>query len=375
MVKGLLLFLLALNLIAADRVDEIVSQLKALSGKELAPVVLFVKYGPDRFDWLALSPDGKLAAKLEGMEPDGSFRYTILGDPAQYGLHFQISLNRVVVETLEGDEGCPECIASSQDQDRVQEATTAVTTFVVNPTLFQGTTPVRSLQRGVALTLLPPKELMQSRLIRATYTHPCAGGGSIEIRINESQTAATFRYSSCITQQGVQLDGILQLETTDGVTFQGSYKDFTVSIYPLETHIPFAVVSYTYNDQGLLDPFLFQAPTTTITDLAQGYTIQVKDYTLRIQELPDHSLLWVEGDYRPECKRVWRKVETVAPIVLPNDNFCPQGGMIEIDNPEDGGQSRVAFTREGGIEVLDQEGRVLATYGSCLDLPKVDPCP
>jgi hypothetical protein len=95
--KIILLMISVVGAMALTRAG-LADKLKEMSGRTLKNPLVFVQYGNGPFDWLLLPVDGSYIAKLEGMNPDGTFRYTIITDPKKYGLHFNVSLNGVTID-------------------------------------------------------------------------------------------------------------------------------------------------------------------------------------------------------------------------------------------------------------------------------------
>jgi len=101
--------LLVTSMFAGDsRVNEIVNQVKKFagkSGKVIDNYFAYFHYGSGPFDWIAVNKKGTLAAKLEGVNSDGTFRYTILGDPKKLGLYMGIDSNgNLVIKSLDNSE-------------------------------------------------------------------------------------------------------------------------------------------------------------------------------------------------------------------------------------------------------------------------------
>ncbi|MRJ02285.1 MAG: hypothetical protein GXO19_04750 [Epsilonproteobacteria bacterium] len=359
---------LSLSALAQDRAEEIAQQLKGLSGKFLDKVVLFVNYGEGPFDWLAVTPDGNFVAKLEGMNRDGTFRYTVLGDPADYGLKLNVSLNGVEITTLDGSssQGCNGCNNFTEsssnltdssiyaDPDEIQNVNLAITTFVVN-TSVRNATPYNS-QRWFS---------QRGEIPRKLYTEECEWGGSVAVESSEERLEIT--YNQCNTGKEI-LDGSISLEKKGPYTVEGSYSNYSYQTFQYRLVLPQATVQYIVNDYGDVIRYTINAPNGVMDYLEGDYSVRLKDFIFILNRLQREQYIEVRSDYRADCQSEWSHLKTVKPVVFSITHLCPIGGVLLVTRGES--EAEVRFGSDESIEIVDREsGSQIEYYPDCRALP------
>ena len=105
MLKYFIVFIILISSVFSSNIDElyvdnIYNLLKKQLPLKMRDSVVFVRFGEGKYDWLAVTLDKTLAAKLEGMNSDGTFRYTILGDLKKYNLDIVIENGYAYFKTI-----------------------------------------------------------------------------------------------------------------------------------------------------------------------------------------------------------------------------------------------------------------------------------
>ncbi len=358
LLKLFLVALLALWLQAGDRAQQIADILRSKAGKTLTNTVLFVNYGPGAFDWLVVSPDGKFAAKLEGMNADGTFRYTILGDPAQYGLKFDVSLNGVKISTT----------SYSFNQSYVQKTTSAAVKSIVGETVSMITNLATGVNRELqtpSLLQLALRNLQSFRVhtTRYTETKACPQGGSISA--SYSSTTLTLSYNSCMVGTST-INGKLYIQQTSAQSAKATYKNFSIQFDEGYITLPSATLDLNLDAQGNIRSYTFFIKYLKAENYTKDSYLELRNYTIDAEV--NNKLLYttVNGDINTDCLEEWTHIKTLSTIIQHLYEVCPQGGRIRATNNQT--DIIIVFNKDGSVEVLDNQTREhIKHYKNCLE--------
>ncbi|GEM_PF-3540293 len=378
-IGALLLCIGLVSSLFAASVDTIINQLKAQAGKTLKNPIIFVKYGPDKFDWLAVTSDGKFAAKLEGMNPNGSFRYTIIGNPENYGIKLNVSLTGVTVESLNETAADTGTTPSQNPQivkkEKIKTADLAITSLITNSGFLQSTSPVRELRKKSpgSFVVLPNKRLLQKfKYTRQVFTEPCPDGGVVTVSVNGAETEADFMYKNC-SFEGVTANGLVHLKTYDELHFEGYYKNFSVKNSQLETFINSATISFDFDNYDELKNLRLDIPEGKIRYLSIGHSVFIRNYKLSIDVISNKFYIDLASDYKADCQDEWSRAKTTSPIVQSFYSLCPQGGLVDVKNSKY--DVEIRFNPDKSIEIVDKnDGTLLTRYRDCRSVPLEDFC-
>ena len=362
------------SLVADSSVQSIVQALKAKAGQTLPPPVLFAKYGDGAFDWLVLTSDGHFAAKLEGMNPNGTFRYTILGDPAQYGLKFDISLQGVRVESI-GHSNAP-AAQPSNTEVKIKTANTAITTVItgIAPSLgnqMLGGLQTRSLQATSPIkALLWPMQHHSKRYLKEVYQEACPAGGTLSA--SGSYTQATVNFNQCRIDSGTMINGSVTLQQSDN-GYNGTYHNFTIDSTAYRLSLPSANLSLQLDGSMQLKSYTLSFPSSTIQDKQKNITYYFKNFHQEVQKQGSYVLISLDTLFKASCQNEWTTITTLSPIKAPLSSSCPRAGTIRAKNSQ--ADVKIQINSDSSIDVIDnQNGQRLEHYANCHSVPQTDIC-
>ena len=360
--------LAATMLFAAPTAQEVANQLKALQGETLKNPVIFVKYGKDIFDWLAVTTDGKFAAKLNGLNPDGSFNYTILGDPAKYGLKLDVSLDGVKIMPLD-----------TQTQTKVKTANSAITTIItgIAPEFAQsltGSMQTGSFSRNLqnpsisSAALMPIKYLTPKNLLRVFEQEKCPEGGTISASGNYSQAVIT--YNQCI-MNGFTINGTIRASLSDS-SYNAQYQNYTIDSHNYRLSIPSGSL-YLQLDNLQIKKYNLNLPFTSFEDKSKNITYSFKNFHQSIQFQNSTIYAATDTQFKASCQNEWLTIRTISPFQIPSGNSCPVAGALTAKNSHD--NLKIVCNQDTSIDVYDnQSNKKIKHYPNCQAVPNNDIC-
>ncbi len=372
-VKLLFAILLASLTLLAERaptVAELVNQLKQKSGQTLKNPVLFVKYGPKAFDWLLVTADGKLAAKLNGVDKNGYFQYTIIHNPAQYGLRFDVSLQGVTIHST--------ATSSQQKEVAIKTANTTIKTIITGVAPQLGSKLSGAVTRDLAqnslgnLFIYPvTRILFEHRYIRQTATQPCAGGGSLTIEAATSNTA-TVHYNQC-TIRDVLFNGSITLHIQDQSTLSATYSNFSISDERFTASFPLAHLTMHLDVLQKLKDYTFSAQNITIEDKKKSIAYSLKNFSQKVQ-LNGHIVYVTTNTlFKASCQSEWTTIKTLSPIRTELTHTCPTAGVIEATNKK--AHIKVVINPDESIDVYElPNNRPIKHYTNCHEISDEEIC-
>ncbi len=366
--------LTATILFAAPTAQEVANQLKALQGETLKNPVVFVKYGKDIFDWLAVTTDGKFAAKLNGLNPDGSFNYTILGDPAKYGLKLDVSLDGVKIVSAASSN-------QSSAQAKIKTANTAITTVItgIAPEFAQSLTAIggfnatRDLQEpsltSLTLTTLQHLANKQNNL-REFEQEKCPGGGTITASGNYSQAVAQF--NQCVTN-GFTINGTIRFSLNDNY-YSATYQNISVYSNEYSYTLPSGTLHLTLDEYWQVQSYDLQLESSMFEDKTKHVTYYFKNLHQTIQLQNKIITASTNTQFKASCQNEWLTIRTISPFQIPQGyNSCPVAGILTAKNSHD--DIKVVCNQDTSIDVIDnQSGQKIEHYPNCHAIPSNDIC-
>ncbi|NPA04322.1 MAG: hypothetical protein GXO61_05600 [Epsilonproteobacteria bacterium] len=318
--KLVLSLLFSFSLFAGDP-WYIASILKTKVGETLKNPIMFVRYGSGVFDWLALTTDGNFVAKLEGLNPDGTFNYTILGDPRQYGLRFEVSLTGVRILSASA-VSTQEAVANTAVRATVDNALKLVTGFV-KPTRKK----VRSLQQL-------PLELI--RKVNPSYTRyitnePCPQGGSVVTNYIDSNHMV-IEYHSCVDASGITTNGKISLEILTLNNAIAKYENLEIRSPNEVITLPSATVNLTYVQDDYTQELRVKSVDFRIDYLkSQNFQrnsfLELQNYIIQ-STYEDEVVTTFSGLARSECSSEWVNMSTLSPVKQDFYETCPYEGKV-----------------------------------------------
>ncbi len=366
--------LLGGSLMADSSVQSIVQALKAKAGQKLPNTVLFARYGDGAFDWLVLTPDGHFAAKLDGMNPDGTFKYTILGDPAQYGLKFDVSLQGVRVETI-GQSSAPVGQLTNTEV-KIKTANTAITTVItgIAPSLgtqMLGGLQMRDLHEATPLeALLWPVTHHRQTHLKEVYQEACPAGGTLSA--SGSYTQATVSFNQCRIDSGTTINGSVSLQQS-GNGYNGTYHNFTIDSSAYHLSLPSANLTLQLDGSMQLKSYTLSFASSTIQDKQRDITYYFKNFHQQAQIQNSYLTLRTDTLFKASCQNEWTTITTLSPIKGSLSGSCPTAGTIRAKNSQ--ADVKIQINSDSSIDVIDnQNGQQLEHYTNCHSVPQNDIC-
>ncbi len=364
--------LLCSSLIAESSVQNIVQALKAKAGQKLPDTVLFARYGDGAFDWLVITPDGRFAAKLDGMNPDGTFKYTILGDPSQYGLKLDVSLDGVRVESI-AQNSAP---VGQLSEAKIKTANTAITTVItgIAPNLgnqMLGGLQMRGLHEATPLdALLWPITHYRQTHLKEVYQEACPAGGTLSASGNYTQATVTF--DQCKIDSATTIDGSLSLQQA-GNGYKGTYHNFVVDNTRYHLSLPTASVDLQLDGSMQLQSYSLSFASSTIEDKQEHITYYFKNFHQQVQIQSSYALIRTDTLFKASCQNEWTSIKTLSPIKAPLTGSCPVAGLLTAKNSQ--ADVKIQINQDRSIDVIDnQNGQQLEHYTDCHAVPQTDIC-
>ena len=365
--------LAATMLFAAPTAQEVANQLKALQGETLKNPVIFVKYGKDIFDWLAVTTDGKFVAKLNGLNPDGSFNYTILGDPAAYGLKLDVSLDGVKVSSIANEESQP--VGQIAQKKSIEVAQTAMSALFGSSAL-SGTQLSSSWIRNVQTTpFLLPKFFKgfntPQNFTREYYQDSCAAGGTYEAVGNELDHS--FIFHQCRVDTQTTLNGKVHINIISAYKAKGDFQNYTLNTPQFSVTIDSGSIDVTYNENEDISAFSLSIPSAAVKIFQNNLTIYYKNFTQNFNKADSSYIISTNFEVKASCQSTWTKVTTLSPMRGSLYKSCPTAGLIQAQ--KDNTTTNIQINPDTSIDVIDTATKQkIEHYPNCQAIPSSDIC-
>lgn len=352
---------------AKPTANEVADQLKQVANKLLTRKVLFVNYGPGKFDWIAVLHNGKFVAKLNGLNPDGTFNYTILGDPEKYGLRVNVTPDGVTIENMAQQSVQFDAKERTVADTAIRAITQNSISLATNVTgTFTGTRQLDSAPISYALQTFGKTA---NSYLRATQTQACPDGGSISINVS-SQTSGSVSFNSCIVQ-GSTINGRVIVynatQTSADVGLQHlSVENSRYKVY-LDGREKISMQSRTSFSADVT------IPTGYALDKLNNYKEEYKNYHYFVDIQGNRITLRVNGELKNNCLTEWLRISTITPISVDKYKTCPTAGIVRATSSSVDIKAR--FNSDGSIDVIDNKtGTQTKHYESCLEVGRDPIC-
>ncbi len=355
---------------AQSPTEKLVADLKAKSGQTLQNPVLFARYGNGAFDWLVVSSDGKFAAKLDGMNPDGTFKYTILGDPAKHGLSFDVSLQGVTIHSL---SPAPTQSASIKTKT-AKSAISAVITGVASDlgTQMMGGLQTRSFAKKSSLADMTLHWAAKyiGHYGKDLSTDACPAGGTIEASGN--YTEATVVFHSCYIDANTKLDGSISLQKS-GSGYYGTYRNFAIDSAQYQLSLPSATIELDLDSSMHLTHYTLSFTTSTILDKNRNLTYSFKNFYQEVSLGSNLAQIKTDTLFKASCQSEWTTIQTLTPIKVFFNRPCPVAGDVLAKNSK--ADVKIHINGDSSIDVIDnQNGENIVHYTDCKEAGQDNIC-
>ena len=368
--------LAATMLFAAPTAQEVANQLKALQGETLKNPVIFVKYGKDIFDWLAVTTDGKFAAKLNGLNPDGSFNYTILGDPAEYGLKIDVSLNGVKITSTANDESSlPKPVGTITKNVKLKVAKTAISTLFDSSALSGTQLSSGWMREAKTPALLSPQFFKRFNIpqsyTREYYRDSCPAGGTYEAVGSEMDHS--FIFHQCKVDSQITLNGKVHMQIISDYKAKGDFQNYSATTPQFSVTIGSATIDVTYNDDEDITAFSLSIPSATVQLFQNNITVYYKNFTQNFNLNGTSYRVSTGFDVKTSCQNEWTKVSTLSPIRGSLYRTCLTGGYVQAKRGSV--TTDIQINPDSSIDVIDAAtNQKIEHYSNCHAVPNSDIC-
>ncbi len=356
--------------------QEIANILKAKAGTTLTNPVLFAKYGNGAFDWIVVTSDGKFVAKLDGMNPDGTFKYTILGDPVKYGLKLDVSLNGVHISKIKNSQTNNSTEIARKKALADEAISVAVSGVASDLSLSLSTNTFRSLDSEqntplpLALKVYNLVKNTKPHTTRATNTQQCNNGGSVTV--SNSETSANYSFNNCKVS-GYTLNGKLSINIAQ-TSFSVVYTNFSIKSSPKDIYISSATLNATLTSSREIKTLNFEAPYTKIDFKTQNLTYEFKNFRQNIRMIDaDTYQVTTNMKFKASCQNNWLTLTTLSPLIAERFSICPTGGIMRVQSGSE--DIKIFIYQDKSIDVKDtNNGSLIHHYNNCLEIENQDIC-
>jgi len=342
------------SLFAGDP-NEVVNILKSKMGQSLKNPVMFARYGSGAFDWLAITSDGRFVAKLEGMNPDGTFRYTMLGDPTKYGIRLEVSLDEVKILPLSQTLDSKEVLTTIIDK-----ATATSLSFFAH--LFSSL-PRDFTHKGI---LIQFNQLVKGARENTLREIQQCKSGYQEIT-TLSDTYYKVEYHNCrFDTNDVTANGILEMKLTSPKTILYNFKN--LELIGTKEYLLINALVY----QNLLPDGQVESSTSSISSFVvkefDKTLIELKDFTINSNYQYPLTIVNFKGLARNSCVGEWAVLNTLTSVIKSSYETCPSSGKVRGKLSQE--DISLVYNSDHSVDVLDNRSNTLVkNYSSCLVIP------